>query len=246
MLKDKKIIALIPARSGSKRFKNKNIFPYKGHPLIAYTITSAIKSKIFSKIIVSTDSNYYKRIAEYYGASVPFLRPKKISGSKSSDYDWVNFTLDKLEEKFDIFTILRPTNPFRNHLSIKRSFKKFFLHNMRYSLRGVSVTKNHPGKMWKKKGLYIHPILKGYYKKQPYYNSQFAALPDIYQQNASIEISQTEVIKKFKTITSKKIIPFFSKDHEAFDLNYKYDLNLIKKNFNKNLVKVYKKSFFTK
>ena len=246
MLKDKKIIALIPARSGSKRFKNKNIFPYKGHPLIAYTITSAIKSKIFSKIIVSTDSNYYKKIAEYYGASVPFLRPKKISGSKSSDYDWVNFTLNKLEEKFDIFTILRPTNPFRNHLSIKRSFKKFFFHNMRYSLRGVSVTKNHPGKMWKKKGIYIYPIFKGYYKKQPYYNSQFAALTDIYQQNASIEISKTEVIKKFKTITSKKIIPFFSKDHEAFDLNYEYDLTSIKRNFNKNLVKIYKKSFFIK
>ena len=97
MLKDKKIIALIPARSGSKRFKNKNIFNYKGHPLIAYTITSAIKSKIFSKIIVSTDSNYYKKIAEYYGASVPFLRPKKISGAKSSDNDCVNVTLNKLE-----------------------------------------------------------------------------------------------------------------------------------------------------
>jgi len=246
MLKDKKIVALIPARSGSKRFKNKNIYPYKGHPLIAYTIVSAIKSKIFSKIIVSTDSKYYKRIAEHYGATVPFLRPKKISGSKSSDYDWVNFTLNKLDEKFDIFTILRPTNPFRNHLSIKRSFKKFFLYNMNYSLRGVSVTKNHPGKMWKKKGSFIYPILKGNYKNQPYYNSQFAVLPKIYQQNASIEISKTYVIKKFKTITSNKIIPYFSKDYEAFDLNYQDDLSLIKENFNKNLVSVQKKSFFRK
>ena len=71
-------------------------------------------------------------------------------------------------------------------------------------------------------------------------------LPQIYQQNASIEISKTNVIRKFKTITSKKIIPYFSKDHEAFDLNYKEDLSLIKENFNKNLVKVYKKSFFIK
>ena len=200
MLKDKKIIALIPARSGSKRFKNKNIFPYKGHPLIAYTIASAIKCKLFSKIIVSTDSKYYKRIAEYYGASVPFLRPKRISGSKSSDFDWVNFTLNKLGEKFDIFTILRPTNPFRNHLSIKKSFKKFFLYNMKYSLRGVSVTKNHPGKMWKKKGLFIYPILKGHYKNQPYYNSQFAGF-QIYTNKMLALKFQKQVIKKFKTIT---------------------------------------------
>ncbi len=246
MLKDKKIIALIPARSGSKRFKNKNIYPYLGHPLMAYTITSAIKTNIFTRIVVSTDSVYYKKIAKYYGGDVPFLRPKKISGSKSSDYDWVNFTLNKLNEKYDIFVILRPTNPFRNHLSIKKSLKKFFSYNMNYSLRGVSIAKNHPGKMWIKKGTFISPVLKGKFKNQPYYNSQYAALPKIYQQNASIEISKTNVIKKFKTITTKKIIPYFSKDYEAFDLNYYEDLKLINNNFSKKIVKIPKKSFFKK
>ena len=117
---NKKIIALIPARCGSKRFKNKNVHPFHGHPLMAYSIASAIKSNVFSKIVVSTDSIHYKKIAEYYGAEVPFLRPKAISGSQASDYDWVKFTLKKLNQKFDIFVILRPTNPFRNEISIKK------------------------------------------------------------------------------------------------------------------------------
>ena len=246
MLKDKKIIALIPARSGSKRFINKNIYPIEGHPLMAYSIVSAVRSRVFSRIIVSTDSEYYKKIAEFYGAEVPFLRPKNISSSKSSDYEWVYYTLNKIDQKFDIFVILRPTNPFRNKSSIKRALRKFFFYNMNYSLRGVSVSKNHPGKMWIKKGKFISPVIKGKIKNQPFYNSQFAVLPKIYQQNASIEISNTNVIKKFKTITTKKIIPYFSKDYEAFDLNYYDDLKLINRNFFKKQEKIKTKSFFKK
>ena len=90
----KKLIALIPARSGSERVKNKNILKLGKHPLIAYSILSALKSKIFEKVVVSTDSIRYARVAKKYGAEVPFLRPKKISSSSSSDYDWVSFTID--------------------------------------------------------------------------------------------------------------------------------------------------------
>ena len=76
-LNKKKIIALIPARSGSERIKNKNIIDFFGKPLIFYSINSAIKSSIFDKIVVSTDSSKYAKIAKKYGAEVPFLRPKK-------------------------------------------------------------------------------------------------------------------------------------------------------------------------
>jgi CMP-N,N'-diacetyllegionaminic acid synthase len=246
MKKNYRIIALIPARSGSKRFIHKNIYPLNGHPLLAYAISSAINSNVFSKIIVSTDSKKYKKIAEYYGAEVPFLRPKNISGSKSSDYDWIKYTLNKLEDKFDVFVILRPTNPFRNEFSIKRSLKKFFLLKMNYSIRAISFSKNHPGKMWYKKGKFILPVLRGFYKNQPFYNSQFACLPKIYQQNASMEISKTNVIKKFKTLTTKKIIPYFSNEYEGFDINYSEDIKFIKKKYFTKLTKISKKSYFKK
>ena len=76
--KDYSIVALIPARAGSKRVPDKNIRPLAGHPLIAYTIAAAIDSGIFSDVIVSTDSEHYADIAKHYGAQVPFLRPADV------------------------------------------------------------------------------------------------------------------------------------------------------------------------
>ena len=120
--KIKKVIALIPARSGSVRIKNKNILKVNNHSLIAYAIVSALKSKLFSRVVVSTDSIKYKKIAKFYGAEVPFMRPKRISTSKSNDFEWVEYTLNNLDYKFDHFVILRPTNPFRNSKTILRAW----------------------------------------------------------------------------------------------------------------------------
>src|SRR4030042_3851730 len=91
-------IAFIPARSGSNRIKDKNIRALGKHPLITYTITSAIQSGIFERIIVSTDSPKYARIARYYGAEIPFLRPKKYASASSPDIEWLKYTLIKLGE----------------------------------------------------------------------------------------------------------------------------------------------------
>ena len=118
---NKNIVALIPARSGSKRIKNKNIKLLNGHPLIAYTIQSAIKSKVFDDVIVSTDSEDIKKISEYYGASVPFLRPSRYATDTSPDIEFVKHALDelsKLNQNYSQFSILRPTSPFRKSTTI--------------------------------------------------------------------------------------------------------------------------------
>ena len=82
-----KAVALIPARSGSKRVPNKNIKLINGHPLLAYSIKSALDSNVFDEVICATDSEEYAKIANYYGASVPFLRSKNISGDSSPDFE---------------------------------------------------------------------------------------------------------------------------------------------------------------
>ena len=92
-----KTVALIPARSGSKRVKNKNINILEEHPLIAYTIQSALSSNIFDEIIVSTDSVEIKEISEYYGANVPFIRPEEYAEDTSPDIEWVKHSLDYLK-----------------------------------------------------------------------------------------------------------------------------------------------------
>ena len=107
-------LALIPARSGSKRFPNKNIKLLNGHPLIAFSIVSAIRSEIFDKIVVCTDSCEYANIAQTYGAEVPYLRNIDNAGSSSPDIEWVSEAFSFFEEKnlrIDSFSILRPTNP---------------------------------------------------------------------------------------------------------------------------------------
>ena len=177
----KKIVALIPARSGSERLKNKNIKNLNNKPLLYYAINSAIKSKLFDEIIVSTDSNKYKLIAEKYGAAVPFLRPKKFAKSTSMDFEWINFTINKLKKKgleFDFFFILRPTNPFRNHRTILRAWNQFKPHINNYEcLRAIEKCKQHPYKMWIKKKNLITPLIKGLNSKKPYYNMQMKSLP---------------------------------------------------------------------
>lgn len=238
MKKKVKLIALIPARAGSERIKNKNIYDLNNKPLIAYSIKSAIKTKIFDRIIVSTDSLKYAKIAKRYGADIPFLRPKKFSKSTSPDYEWLKFTIDKLDkEKYDFthFFILRPTNPFRNHKTILRAWKEFRKNKKAESLRAIQMSKSHPGKMWKLQGKFIKPILNLTILNQPSYNNQFKSLPNVYIQNASLEISKKEVIKKYKTICGKKIIPFFTNEIEGFDINYISDLNQAKKIIKKNI-----------
>src|SRR4030042_3588219 len=122
------IIALIPARSGSKRVPDKNVRPLAGHPLMAYTIAAARQSGIFGAVVVSTDSARYAEMARHYGAEVPFLRPPEFSGDLSPDIDWVEYTLRRLQDEgrtFDCFSILRPTSPCRTPEPIRRAWGEF-------------------------------------------------------------------------------------------------------------------------
>ena len=89
-------LCIIPARKGSKRIKNKNIGNFFGKPLIYYSIKNALNSKLFNDVIVSTDCVNIKKISEKYGASVPFLRPKKLSNDQASTKDVVDYVLQKI------------------------------------------------------------------------------------------------------------------------------------------------------
>jgi len=121
-----KIIAIIPARSGSKGLKDKNIKLLNGKPLMAYTIEAALKSQCFDKIVVSTDSEEYAKIAVEYGAEVPFLRPEYLSGDEVSTNDVVIDLIKKLKKngkEFEFLMILQPTSPLRTSEDIKKAIE---------------------------------------------------------------------------------------------------------------------------
>ena len=217
-----KSVAFIPARSGSKRVLNKNIKPLAGHPLLAYTVSAAINSGVFDAVVCATDSELYADVARYYGAEVPVLRPAEISGDKSSDIEWVVWMLNRLEEEgrpFDIFSILRPTSPFRLPETIQRAWNVFVQDPGADSLRAIEKCKQHPGKMWVVHGDRMLPLLPFSNGPTPWHSSQYASLPDIYAQDASLEMAWTNVAHKKKSIAGAAIIPFISHGLEGFDIN---------------------------
>jgi CMP-N,N'-diacetyllegionaminic acid synthase len=223
------IVALIPARAGSKRVPDKNIRPLAGHPVIAYTIAAAIQSGIFSAVIVSTDSVHYAEIARHYGAEVPFLRPPEFSGDLSPDIEWVEYTLNRLREEggtYGCFSILRPTSPFRLPETIQRAWLEFAAEEGVDSLRAVEKCKQHPGKMWVVRGRRMLPLLPLSAPEQPWHSSQYQSLPEVYAQNASLEIAWCRVVFDGRTIAGTVLMPFFTEGYEGFDVNSAYDWDL--------------------
>ncbi|MCR6513568.1 MAG: cytidylyltransferase domain-containing protein [Clostridium sp.] len=123
MYKDKKILGIIPARSGSKGIKDKNIKPLLGEPLIKYTIDAALNSNMIDDLIVSTDSKTYANISKELGAKVPFLREDYLASDEAKTSDVIIDILEKINEDYDYFILLQPTSPLRNENHIKEAIK---------------------------------------------------------------------------------------------------------------------------
>jgi len=221
-----RLVALIPARQGSKRVTGKNVRPLHGHPLIAYTIAAALDSGVCDRVIVSTDSEDIARIARYYGADVPFLRPEAMAADRSPDIEWLEFTIDQLAQRrmtFDCFALLRPTSPFRTSDTIRRAWQSFLADSAVDSLRAVEKCHEHPGKMWVIRGRRLLPIMPFGPPSQPWHSTPYQALPEIYVQNASLEIAWTRVVRDTRSIAGETILPFVTGDTEGFDINNEQD-----------------------
>lgn len=146
MYDGRKIIALIPARGGSKGIKNKNIIDLNGYPLISYSIKASLGSKYIDDTIVSTDSQKIARVSRKYGAKIPFMRPAELADDNSKTIDTVLHaikTLDEMNNNFDVLVLLQPTQPLRTASDIDKSIEFFFQKGMK-GLVSVSQVDEHP------------------------------------------------------------------------------------------------------
>ncbi len=215
-------VAFVPARSGSKRVPDKNVRRLAGHPLLAYAIAGARASGIFSAVVCSTDSEVYADIARHYGAEVPFLRPAAMAGDLSPDIEWVEHLLRALGAAgrgYDCFSILRPTSPFRRAETIRRAWSLFTGEAGAHSLRAVEKVAQHPGKMWVIRGGRLLPLIPLGPPARPWHSAQYQALPEVYVQNASLEIAWTRVVFEGRSIAGNVLMPFFTRAYEGFDIN---------------------------
>jgi CMP-N,N'-diacetyllegionaminic acid synthase len=225
-MKPPKSVALIPARSGSKRVPHKNIRVLAGHPVIAYSIQAAINSGVFDSVVCATDDEMYAEIARYYGASVPMLRPKEISGDTSPDIEWVSWMLDSLKKNgadYEVFSILRPTSPFRLPETISRAWSLFLAADGVDSLRAIEKCQQHPGKMWVIRQGRMLPLMPLTPEAVPWHSSQYASLPEVYVQNASLEIAWSRVVRETNTIAGSVLLPFITTETEGLDVNNEFD-----------------------
>ncbi|MEJ7787419.1 MAG: acylneuraminate cytidylyltransferase family protein [Solirubrobacteraceae bacterium] len=220
-------VALVPARAGSTRVPGKNVRPLAGHPLIAYTLAAAHQSGLFDAVVVSTDSEEIAAVAREYGGEVPGLRPETISGTRSPDIDWVEHTLSLLREDvrpFELFSILRPTSPFRSASTIRRAWEALQARgDAADSIRAVEPCRQHPGKMWVLEGELMRPLLDQSGEGVPTHSRQYQDLPSVYVQNSSLEIAWTRVVTERGDIAGSRVAAFLTDEAEGFTIDYPDD-----------------------
>ena len=145
MISGKKVLAIIPARGGSKRLPNKNIMKFAGEPLISWTIKAANQSRYIDNVIVSTDDIAIAKISKKFGALVPELRPAALSSDEATSNDVIAYCINKYNEGYEIIILLQPTSPLRNYIHINESLEMYVEKN---ALTMVSVTPSKDREKW--------------------------------------------------------------------------------------------------
>lgn len=216
------ILALIPARSGSKSVPDKNIRPFAGKPMIAHSIEHALAARSVDRIIVSTDSERYAEIARAYGAETPFLRPAALAADDSTDLVVFRHALEWLREhenwQPEIVVHLRPTYPTRDPRDIDRVVEILLADSRLDSVRTVAPAPATPFKMWLRDadGL-ITPVVD---RGDEAYNMPRQALPPVFLQNACIDAVRSRVILEQNSMTGRRIFGYVldeNLDIDTFD-----------------------------
>jgi len=223
----KEILAIIPARGGSKSVPRKNIIKLGGKPMIAWAIEAALGSKWITRVIVSTDCEEIASISKEYGAEIPFLRPAEISGDRSVDIEFhqhaLNWLLDNENYSPDFVINLRPTPPARKVATIDAAIEHFMKFPEADSLRSVHLSSESPFKMWCiNEGGLMKSVCSLEGIEEPY-NQPRQNLPLVYWQDGYIDITRPSVILGKGSTTGNNIIPF--EIHEpAIDIDYPEDI----------------------
>lgn len=217
------ILAIVPARSGSKSVVNKNIRLINNKPMMAYSIEHALNSKLINRVIVSTDSEEYAEIARQYGAEVPFIRPAEYATDTALDIDVFRHALTFLKDtegyEADIVVQLRPTYPYRDPADIDAMIQLMIDDPQTDAVRSVMLNEVVPHKMWyMADDNQITPILTDIPEA---YNMPRQQLPKTYYQNGNVDVLRPANIFEMNSMTGKKIKGYEMK--EMYDVDTEAD-----------------------
>jgi len=221
MYRDKRIIAIIPARGGSKGIPHKNIINLCGKPLISYSIDASLKSKYIDYVMVSTDDEKIADVARKYGAQVPFMRPEELAADTSKTIDAILHVLDELKKRGDIYDtmiLLQPTQPLRTSLDIDEAIEAYFDNGCK-PLVSVSEVDDHP--------LLIRSIQDGILSNLLNVSSTCRRqdMPQYYRVNGCIYINEVNEIDENTSFNDNRI-PFVMQKGHSVDIDALSDLAL--------------------
>lgn len=215
------VLALIPARGGSKSIPRKNIRQLAGHPLIAYSIAAGLQANTVQRVIVSTDDAEIASVARSYGAEVPFLRPSHLAGDDVADLPVFEHALDWLEgsEDYrpDVVVQLRPTSPLRPPSVVDAAVSALINDVNADSVRGVTPSGQNPYKMWRMDERYLSPLIKTDFHEP--YNMPRQSLPETYWQTGHVEAIRFATISEKRSLTGTKILPLVIDSRYSIDID---------------------------
>jgi CMP-N,N'-diacetyllegionaminic acid synthase len=204
------VLAIVPARGGSKGLPGKNLRPLAGHPLIAYSIAAGLQSNLVNRVICSTDSEEIATVAREYGAEVPFMRPSELAQDKSPDIEFFLHVLAELAKsgyRPDIIVQLRPTDPFRKPGLVDEAVQLMIDDPEADSVRTITEPGYSPYKMWTMNDSgYIDPLLTVPGVTEPF-NLPRQELPEIWWHIGVIDVVRTSLVTETKSLSGTKIIP---------------------------------------
>jgi YrbI family 3-deoxy-D-manno-octulosonate 8-phosphate phosphatase len=221
--KQTEVLAIIPARGGSKSIQRKNAQNFVGHPLLAYSIAAGLQAKSVSRVIVSTDDESIAEIARQYGAEAPFLRPAEFAQDETLDLPVFQHALNWLakEESYhpEVVVHLRPTSPLRPPDLVDRAVETLLKRADADSVRGVVPAGQNPYKMWRFNGEEpMQPLLKAKGIAEPY-NAPRQKLPQTYWQTGHIDAIRTKTILKKNSMSGEVIWPVLIDPRYTVDID---------------------------
>jgi N-acylneuraminate cytidylyltransferase len=227
--KSVKVLALIPARGGSKGIKRKNLVPFNGKPLVAHSIIHALGSQLVNRVIVSTDDEEIRRTALEFGAETPFLRPRELAEDQVLDLPVFEHALRFLEDtegyRPDLVVHLRPTAPYRKPEWIDAAVHLLQAHPEADSVRSVSEPDKHPYRMFRiGQDGFLDPIMK--HEHPVPYLLRRQDLPKLYYYNCVIDVTRPATIFAKQSLTGDRIFPYIMNPDEVIDIDSPRDLQI--------------------
>lgn len=223
MFEGKRVLAIIPARGGSKGLPGKNIRPLAGKPLIAWTIEAAKSSEYIDKIIVSSDSQEICQIAEQHGAEVPFIRPAELATDHAKGTDVILHAVDWLEqndEYFDLILVLQPTSPLRTTSDIDGALAHYAETGAK-SVVSVCKTDHHP---WWSNTLPANGEMIDFIPAKAQKNRQ--ELPEYYRLNGAIYLSERSYLNSPSASSGIGTFAYIMDTDQSIDIDSLLDLKL--------------------